>query len=183
MTTQTSGTDGVTTSAAPLTGERADLLDTLRKHRFFLTFPARGLTDEQAAATPTVSALCIGGLVKHMARGEAQWMRFAQGDLSAMSGGDDEAAYVEHANSFRMLEGETLDGLLADYAEVAAATDALVATIDLDASTPLPPAPWFEPGARWTARRVLLHIVAETAQHAGHADIVREAIDGEKSMG
>src|SRR3712207_9015981 len=45
---------------------------------------------------------------------------------------------------------------------------------DLDASHPLPEAPWFEPGARRSARRVFLHIVAETAQHAGHADILRE---------
>ncbi|MFB9852613.1 DUF664 domain-containing protein [Micromonospora andamanensis] len=54
---------------------------------------------------------------------------------------------------------------------------------DLDADHPLPEAPWFEPGARWSARRVLLHILAETSQHAGHADIIRETIDGAKSMG
>jgi Protein of unknown function (DUF664) len=53
----------------------------------------------------------------------------------------------------------------------------------LDASHPLPEAPWFEPGAHWSARRALIHIVAETAQHAGHADIIRETIDGAKSMG
>jgi Protein of unknown function (DUF664) len=47
----------------------------------------------------------------------------------------------------------------------------------------VPPAPWFEPGARWSARRVLLHVIAETAQHAGHADIIRESLDGAKSMG
>ncbi|WP_322752022.1 MULTISPECIES: DUF664 domain-containing protein, partial [unclassified Frankia] len=39
------------------------------------------------------------------------------------------------------------------------------------------------PGARWSARRVLLHVIAETAQHAGHADIIREALDGATSMG
>ena len=83
-----------------------------------------------------------------------------------------------------MLPGETLAGLLAEYQAVAATTDAHVATIpDLDLSYPLPEAPWFEPGAAWSARRVLLHIVAETSQHAGHADIIREAIDGKKSMG
>jgi hypothetical protein len=54
---------------------------------------------------------------------------------------------------------------------------------DLDAAHPLLPAPWFEPGARWSARRVLLHVIAETAQHAGHADIIRESLDGAKSMG
>ena len=54
---------------------------------------------------------------------------------------------------------------------------------DLDVSHPLPAAPWFEPGARWSLRRVLLHIIAETAQHAGHADIIRETLDGAKTMG
>ena len=54
---------------------------------------------------------------------------------------------------------------------------------DLDASHPLPEAPWFRAGARRSARRVFLHIVAETAQHAGHADIIRESLDGQKTMG
>ena len=83
----------------------------------------------------------------------------------------------------RMLPGETLEQVLADYDAVARRTDELVTTLDLDASQPLPTAPWFEPGKRWSARRVLLHIVAETAQHAGHADIIRESLDGQKTMG
>ena len=83
-----------------------------------------------------------------------------------------------------MTEAETLDGLLARYAEVAARTDDLVASLpDLDAAHPLPEAPWFEVGKVWSARRTVLHIIAETAQHAGHADIVREALDGQKTMG
>ncbi|GLW67611.1 hypothetical protein Arub01_58540 [Actinomadura rubrobrunea] len=85
---------------------------------------------------------------------------------------------------FRLLPDETLAGVLADYAEVARRTDELVATLpDLDAAHPLPKAPWFEPGAQWSARRVLMHVIAETAQHAGHADIIRESLDGAKSMG
>ena len=59
----------------------------------------------------------------------------------------------------------------------------LVATVDLDRVQLLPVAPWHEPGSAWSVRRALAHIVAETAQHAGHADIIREAIDGAKSMG
>jgi Protein of unknown function (DUF664) len=53
----------------------------------------------------------------------------------------------------------------------------------LNVAHPLPEAPWDEPGERWSARRVLLHIMTETAQHAGHADIIRESLDGAKSMG
>ncbi len=60
----------------------------------------------------------------------------------------------------------------------------MVATLpDLDATQPLPAAPWFERGASWSARRVLLHVLAEIAPHAGHADIIRESLDGAKSMG
>ena len=85
---------------------------------------------------------------------------------------------------FRMLDGETLAGLLEDYEQTARRTDELVAALpDLDISHPLPKEPWFEPGATWSARRVLLHLIGETAQHAGHADIIRESLDGAKSMG
>ena len=85
---------------------------------------------------------------------------------------------------WHLQQGETLAGVLADYEAVAAHTDEVVATIpDLDADHALPEAPWFEPGARWSARRVFLHVIAETAQHAGHADILRESIDGQKTMG
>ncbi|GIG88589.1 DinB family protein [Plantactinospora endophytica] len=174
----------VTTLQNTVTGERADLLASLGQARFFLRFTARELTDEQAATRSTVSELCIGGLIKHVTAGERQWTRFIVEGASAMPSFDDPATYETHATGFRMLPGETLAGLLAEYEEVARRTDELVRTLpDLDADHELPPAPWFEPGVRWSARRVLQHIVAETAQHAGHADIVREAIDGGKSMG
>ena len=79
--------------------------------------------------------------------------------------------------------GETLADLVAQYQEVARRTDELVATLpDLDAAHQLPEAPWYPPGASWSARRVLLHVIAETAQHAGHADIIRESLDGAKTM-
>jgi hypothetical protein len=162
-----------------LTGERADLLQTLAKHRGFLRVTVRDLTDEQARRRTTVSELCLGGLIKHVASTEARWMRFAVGGAETMR-----SEPVDWAGQFRMLDGETLTGLLDRYEQVAAETDKLVLTLpDLDVSHPLPEAPWFEPGARWSVRRVLLHLIAETAQHAGHADILRESLDGAKTMG
>ncbi|SBT37470.1 DinB family protein [Micromonospora auratinigra] len=160
------------------TGERADLLATLRRHRGFLRQTVQGLTDEQAARRSTVSELCLGGLIKHVATTEHRWLRFAVGGAEAM-----QSEPIDWAGQFRMTEGETLAGLLAEFDRVADETDALVETLDLDAAHPLPVAPWFEPGASWSVRRVLLHLIAETAQHAGHADILREAIDGAKTMG
>ena len=163
--------------------ETADLLATLATHREFLRGTLRGLSDEQAASRPTVSALCLGGLIKHVGYVEAGWARFIVEGAAGL-GGQDAEGYAEHEASFRMEPGETVAALLDAYAEVARTTDELVASLsDLDASHPLPQAPWFEPGARWSARRAVLHIIAETSQHAGHADVIREAIDGAKTMG
>ena len=165
------------------TTERADILETLAKHRGFLRHTVQGLTDKQARARPTASELCLGGLVKHVSAVEDTWAQFIVAG-PASQGPPDETAYEAHAAGFRMEEDETLGALLAAYDDVAARTDQLVSSLpSLDASHPLPEAPWFPPGARWSARRVLLHIVAETAQHAGHADIIRESIDGAKTMG
>ncbi|NJP26691.1 DinB family protein [Microbispora sp. SCL1-1] len=169
-----------------ISGERADLLAALAQSRHFLRFTTRDLTDEQAAQQTTASELCLGGLIKHVTLVERNWVDFilngpsAMGDAATMT----EAEQAWWADQFHMQPGETLSGVLAAYAEVARRTDEVVATLpDLGATWPLPKAPWFEPGARWSARRVLAHIIAETAQHAGHADIIRESLDGAKSMG
>src|SRR5213083_2047056 len=106
--------------------ERNDLRDSLAKHRDLFRFTVQGLTDEQAALTPTDSALCLGGLIKHVAFVESGWVDF-------------------------IVEGETLAGILADYEKVTNRTDEVLATVDLDLSHPLPPAPWCEPGASWSA--------------------------------
>nr|WSW66604.1 DinB family protein [Streptomyces sp. NBC_00995] len=184
--TVSSTTTSDATEAPALSEEHTDLLDVLAKHRHFLRFTTRDLTDEQAGLRTTVSALCLGGLIKHVTGVERSWARFivegpsSMPDFTAMTEDD----WASRVDDFRMLPGETLAGVLADYEEAARRTDELIAGVpDLGATHALPKAPWFEGGARWSVRRVLMHIVAETAQHAGHADIIREAIDGAKSMG
>ena len=174
-----------------MTTERDDILDSLHKHRELFRITVQGLSDEQASATPTASALCLGGLVKHVTAVERNWADFvvngpSQGadvDWANVDWTNPPPEVLEYQNGFRLLEEETLEGVLKEYDDVAAATDELVRTVDLDARHPLPEAPWFEPGASWSARRAIVHIALETAQHAGHADIIRETIDGQKSMG
>ncbi len=166
--------------------ERSDLLEVLGKQRHFLRYTTRGLADEQARARTTVSELTLGGLIKHVTDTERGWAAFITDGPSALGNASDmtEEDWTRRRDEFRLLDGETLAGVLAAYETVAAATDELVAALpDLGATQPLPNAPWFPSGQRWSARRVLLHIVAETAQHCGHADIIRESIDGQKTMG
>jgi len=171
-----------TNSQDRATSEQADFLQTLRTHRDFLRFTLRDLSDEQAAQRTTVSELCLGGLITHVAAVESNWTDFILNGPTDRSSHDQQAG--DWAAGFHMEPGEHVSALLDHYDTVATRTDDVVSGLpDLDQSHPLPEAPWFEAGATWSARRVLLHIIAETAQHAGHADIIRESIDGSKTMG
>ncbi len=146
----------------------------LAEQRELLLIAVRGITDAEAARRTTVSELTLGGIVKHVARGERVWTQvLAEGDGELPEGMLDMGQY-------RMAENETLAVLLERYATAARMTEGTVAGLaDLDLSVPLPRTPWSPPETvYWSARRILLHLIRETAQHAGHADIIREALDG-----
>ena len=173
-------TNEASSHAPAIDAERADLLEALGIHRHFLRQTVKDLTDEQARQRTTASELTLAGIVKHVAHTEQHWARFVVEGTKAFTGAWSPEAW---AAEWRLGPGETLASVLAEYEDIARRTDELVATVDLDSSHPLPPAPWFEKGATRSARRVFLHVIAETAQHAGHADILRESIDGQKTMG
>jgi len=169
------------------TTERDEIVAILTKHRYLFLVTVRGLTDEQARLTPTVSALSLGGLVKHVTATVAQWLDFVEhvpaGGADIDWENPDPAIFAAFANGFRLLPEETLAGVLEAWEAAAARTDALVRSADLDETHPLPQAPWFPPDEVWSNRRVFMHVLAEISQHAGHADILRESIDGQKTMG
>lgn len=157
-----------------LPGERGELLHSLAEQRALLLITVRDITDAQAAERTTVSELTLGGIIKHLIRGERVWMQIMVKGDGELPGG------MLDLEQYRMAEGETLAGLLAQYTAAAHRTEESVAALpDLDRSVPLPKTPWSPPETvHWSARRILLHLIRETAQHAGHADIIREALDG-----
>ena len=164
--------------APPLSNERDLLLAYLAQQRQGIRNAAHGITDDQARQTPVAtSSLSIGGLIKHLADVERWWIDMVLRSDSA-SGEDRQSSYDDN---FRLGPDETLGGLLIRYEEIASATDAMIAGItDLDRAVPVPKGvPWFPADVEaWSVRWVLLHLVEETARHAGHADIVRESLDG-----
>lgn len=171
-----------TADAAP---EAVALLEALVERRRFLCYTVQNLSAQQVVARPTASALTLAGLVKHVSETEARWLRFVVEGTSAVAlpeNWQSDPGFWE--NGWKLLEGETLEGVLEQWEQVAARTEEIILGLpDLGVSHPLPRTPWFVPGAVWSARRVLIHLIAEIAQHSGHADIIRESIDGQRTMG
>lgn len=178
--------------------ERIDLLAALATARTTLLTAVRGLDDEQLGEHPTVSALCLGGLVKHVAAMEESWLRFVVegpsvmnfdlpdgvtwADITTGTAREYPQWMIDHQSDFQMQPGDTLAGIIARYEKVAARTEEIVATVDLSATQTVPAAPWSDQGEQVrSVRRVLMHVIAETAQHTGHADILRETLDGQKA--
>ncbi|GLY13771.1 DinB family protein [Kineosporia rhizophila] len=165
--------------------EAAELLETLAERRHFFRFTLQKLSAEQVGSRPTASQLTLVGLAKHLKDTENDWARFIVEGTAAMAlpeGWETDPGFW--VDGWRLVGDETLESVLAEWEEVAARTESVVRALpSLDVSHPLPEAPWFTPGATWSARRVLLHLIGEIAQHSGHADIIRESIDGQKTMG
>jgi uncharacterized damage-inducible protein DinB len=153
-------------------GERATLEGWLDFYRATLALKCDGLTDEQlrTAAVPP-STLTLLGLVQHMAEVERNWFRRVllgeqvppiqdpQADPTGHSGGFDVTGDAGYATARAVWE-----------AEVARAR-ANCAGRDLDATSPFM-------GGEVTLRWIYSHMVAEYARHTGHADLLRECIDG-----
>jgi uncharacterized damage-inducible protein DinB len=163
---------------APVADEREGLLAYLAQQRLALRLTAHGLTDDQAQATPTASPLSVGGLIKHVAGAERGWM-------DAVLQRDRKWSAEHHRASFRLAPGETLAGILDLYDQAAKETDSVIAEIhDLGQTVPVPQGlAWFPRDVTaWSVRWVLLHLIEETARHAGHADIIRESLDGATAL-
>ncbi len=168
--------------APPVSDERSALREFLAFHQSAYFAVAYGLTDEQARSSPSASALSVGGLVKHVTRMQHNWMArvAAAPEAPPKDPRPSDVIAKEFSEQHVMRPDETLDGLLRAFGEENATSLRLVESADLDAAVPVPrDAPWFPKDLEaWSVRWVILHVINELARHAGHADIVRETLDG-----
>jgi uncharacterized damage-inducible protein DinB len=157
----------------PETDERDGLLSYLVQQRDGLKNAAYGLTEEQIRLRPTKSELTVGGLIKHAAATERGW-------IDIIAGREQQGSEEAYDQGFTVADGDTAASLIAAFDEVAAATEATVNGLDsLEVRSQLPAAPWYPDNPDgYSARWILLHVLEELARHAGHADILREHIDG-----
>ncbi|MEU2181434.1 DinB family protein [Streptomyces thermolilacinus] len=159
--------------------ERGALLTFIETQRAALRRSVLGLTGEQAASRPTASELSLSGLLKHAARAELNWLRLAQQRA-------EKEQYVNDASGsdgFRLTGDETITSVLAHWDRTVKETEEFIRTVpSLDDTFPLPEAPWFPKDGRVSMRWMALHLVQEFGRHAGHADIIRESLDGRTSF-
>lgn len=159
-------------------GEKLDLVTILADQRGMLAITARGLTDEQARQRTTVSEFTLGAVIKHVAtviRDNVQMLR-ERDENSAVDMSALEDAFTFGAD-------ESIEHWLSELDAAGRELEQYIASIDsLDEMIPQPTAPWAPERIWWSARRVLLHLLREIAHHSGHADIVREALDGQTTM-
>ena len=158
----------------PLFGsEKSMMLGFLNWHRDTLLCKVDGLTDEELRRPHDPSGLTMLGLVKHLTDVERSWFRevVAGEDLSALWDDSDPQRY------WRIEPHETTAEIIAGYRAEVAAANALLAGDEIGMEEPV-----HEPRAAaegMTVRWVVLHMIEETARHNGHADLIREAIDGQ----
>lgn len=143
---------------------------------------AHGLTEEQARLTPTRSALSIGGLVKHtsyvIAPPDEKAPRVDEG------GEVSQDAYAAFMDTFALREDETLAGTIEVFDRRRPGVLEWIRASEPGQEITTPPAPWYGlmTPSRATLRYSFVHVVEELARHAGHADIIREQIDGATSL-
>ncbi|NAZ77144.1 DUF664 domain-containing protein [Kineococcus sp. T13] len=165
------------------TGARDEAKDELhgylREGREAVLWKLEGLSERDARRPLTPTGTNLLGLVKHLAGVEAGYFGevFARPFPEPLPWVEDDAE--PNADMWATAE-ESREDVTALYRRVWAHSDATVAALPLDAPGHVP---WWRPQARpVTLHRVLVHVVAETHRHAGHADVVRELVDGRAGL-
>jgi uncharacterized damage-inducible protein DinB len=156
----------------PITSEREALNGFLDLHREALIRKVEGLPEADARKAPTASSLSLLALIKHSAIWERRWFQVLLAGREFP--GEWPEAEDDTEPDLQVSESDTVDYWVGYYREQIEASRAVVAERDLDAPCASPVV------ARRNTRWVVLHMIEETARHAGHADIIRETLDGRR---
>ena len=155
---------------APKTGPGKDtLLTLLDNNRAVVLWKLHGLSLEEASRPGVGSGTSLLGLVKHLAFVERWWFD----DFFAGNAVDYPWSEEDPDADFQIEEGETIDDVISLYAEAVVRSNELVAEAQMDDLSV-----GSRGGERFALRWIVAHMIEETARHAGHADIIRELIDG-----
>lgn len=160
------------------TTEREALCGFLDLQRSALIGKVQGVDDADARQAPTASPLSLLGLLKHCTLWERRWFanivagRSFPGEFPEPEVTEDEM----DAEDFRVDERDTVEHWVASFNQQACISRQITAARDLDTPCAWPPL------AHRNLRWVLLHMIEETARHAGHADIIRETLDGSRGV-
>jgi hypothetical protein len=158
-----------------MSNERDALAGFLDRQRDALIKKVRGVSDTDARRTPTASALSLLGLLKHSAVWEDRWFQGVVAGRPLPDGWPERESPVPDED-FLVAEGDTVEHWVARYEEAVRRSRETVAARELGqrcARTDI---------IDCTVRYVVLHLIEETARHAGHADIIRETLDGSRGM-
>ncbi|MGA4867698.1 DinB family protein [Streptomyces lavendulocolor] len=155
------------------TDERETLLSCWEEQRAALRRAVGGLTDEQVRSTPSVSELSLAALLTHAVLGEPAWIPVLRGRGGDWTDRDGAAEFTPRA-------GQSIGDLLREHRRVGAEVVRAVRDLpgDLGRKVPMPKTPWGPEDEPRSVRWILLHLIAEAARHAGHADLIRESLDG-----
>lgn len=156
--------------------ERDALCGFLDKQRADLLRKVEGVSDTDARRTPTVSSLSLLGLLKHSALWERRWFQVIVAGRTLPGEWPEPEIEDWREEDFRVGEQDTVKQWAAFFEEQAAISREIIAGLALEAPCGRPDL--MDRNLRW----VLLHMIEETARHAGHADIIRETIDGSTGM-
>jgi uncharacterized damage-inducible protein DinB len=154
--------------------ERTSLLEYLNYQRATVLLKTEGLSKEQLNRTHPPSTLTLAGLLKHLWLVEDSWIKERFLGLPEAEPWASAPFDVDWDWDFHSAPDDEPDALRLSYERACATNDELIAAHDLDDIAVAK----LKNGNEWTLRWVLLHLIEETARHAGHADLIREAIDG-----
>jgi hypothetical protein len=155
-------------------GERQSLETFLDYLRDAVVRKARGVSEEDARKRLVPSATTLGGLVKHLAWVEQWWFAEQLAEIPAEQLPTPPYTDEDPDADFRLEPDETLDGVIELYLQRCAQSREIAARYDDLDHTFMAPRRKREISLRW----VYLHMIEETGRHAGHADILREQLDG-----